>query len=79
MTRTLIKNVDVITLDDTGSVMTGIDVAVDGDRIAAVGHVPVDFQADDVLNASSQESQIHRGILLQCACEICVEAVLPTM
>jgi cytosine/adenosine deaminase-related metal-dependent hydrolase len=43
MTRTLIKNAIVMTMDDTLGTMEGADVLIDGDRIAAVGR---DLPAD---------------------------------
>src|SRR5574341_786933 len=49
MTRILIKNVDVITLDDAGTVLRGSNVAIDGKTIAAVGEAPAGFAPDEVI------------------------------
>ncbi|HJW84933.1 MAG TPA: amidohydrolase family protein, partial [Anaerolineae bacterium] len=51
MTRTLIKDVDVITLDDAGSVLRNVNIAVDGKAIAAVGDVPAGFVPDETIDA----------------------------
>ena len=50
--RILIKNADVITLNEAGDVLTGVDIAIANGRIRAVGQAPADFVADDVLDAS---------------------------
>ena len=51
MTRTLIQDVDVITLDDAGSVLRNVNIAVDGKAIAAVGDVPAGFVPDETIDA----------------------------
>jgi 5-methylthioadenosine/S-adenosylhomocysteine deaminase len=57
MTRTLIKNVDVITLDEAGTVLRNAGIAIDGTRItaiappvAAIGGVPADFTPDETID-----------------------------
>lgn len=51
MTRTLITHADIVTLDATGTVLRDAHVAIDGDRIVAVGQAPSDFQPDEALDA----------------------------
>jgi 5-methylthioadenosine/S-adenosylhomocysteine deaminase len=51
MTRTLISHADIITLDPAGTILRDADVAIDGDRILAVGQAPAGFQADETLDA----------------------------
>lgn len=50
MTSILIRSVDIITLDDEGTVLTDADLAVSGGRIAAVGRAPDDFHADETVD-----------------------------
>jgi 5-methylthioadenosine/S-adenosylhomocysteine deaminase len=50
MARTLIKNVDVITLDEAGTVLRNSHIAVDGKTILAVGGVPADFRPDEIVD-----------------------------
>lgn len=52
MPTLLIKNVDVITLNDAGDVLRGVDIAVAGDAIAAVGEAPAGFTPDEVLDGT---------------------------
>lgn len=52
MTRTLINNVDVITLDDRGTILRDSHIAIDGRTIAAVGDAPVDFAPDETIDAA---------------------------
>ena len=51
MGNTLIRGADVITLDASGAVMRGADVAIRDGLIAAVGAVPDDFQPDEIIEA----------------------------
>lgn len=51
MGNTLIRGADVITLDEDGAVMRGVDVAICGGLIAAVGAAPDDFQPDEIIEA----------------------------
>lgn len=53
MTRTLIRNVDVITLDDRGTVLRGSSLAIDGRTIVGVGQEPAGFQADETIEAAN--------------------------
>lgn len=50
MTKTLIKRVDVITLDDAGMIHRNVDLALDGKLIVAVGDVPRDFTPDTIVD-----------------------------
>ncbi|HET7087651.1 MAG TPA: amidohydrolase [Anaerolineae bacterium] len=50
MTKTLIKNVHVITLDETGAVLRNASIAIDGRTILAVGDVPSDFAPDETID-----------------------------
>jgi 5-methylthioadenosine/S-adenosylhomocysteine deaminase len=48
--RTLIRNVTAVTLDEKEHVLTDASIAIDGERIAAVGELPPDFHADEVID-----------------------------
>jgi len=48
--RTLIRNVDAITLDAAGTVLTGTDICLDGPTITSIGPVPPGFQADETVD-----------------------------
>ena len=50
MSKILIRDVDIVTLDDSGTVLRGADLAIADGRIAAVGQAPVDFVPDDVVD-----------------------------
>jgi 5-methylthioadenosine/S-adenosylhomocysteine deaminase len=50
VSRVLFRDVAVITLDAEGRVLPQTDVAVDGDRILAVGNVPLGFEPDEVVD-----------------------------
>jgi 5-methylthioadenosine/S-adenosylhomocysteine deaminase len=50
MTRTLIKDVEVVTLDDAGTVLPRSHVAIDGKTIIAVGEQPPGFVPDQVID-----------------------------
>lgn len=50
MTRTLIKRVSVITLDDAGTVLPEADIVIEDGVITAVGGAPIDFQPDQVID-----------------------------
>ena len=52
MTRALIKNVDVITLDEAGAVLRDTSIAIDGRTILAVGDVPLDFAPDETIDGA---------------------------
>ncbi len=51
MPRILIKNADVLTLNENGDVLRCTDVAIARGRIQAVGAVPPGFQPDEVIEA----------------------------
>lgn len=48
--RTLIKNTTAITLDAEDRILSGIDIALEGKRILAVGQAPPDFAPDEVID-----------------------------
>lgn len=48
--KTLITNVDVITLDDAGTVLRNTTIAIDGKTIVAVGAVPAGFTPDETID-----------------------------
>ncbi len=50
MTRTLIKNVDVVTLDAAGTVLRNAAIVIDGDTLVAVGAAPIDFVPDTIVD-----------------------------
>lgn len=53
MTRTVIRNAQCLyTFDDTDSVLSGVDLVIEGDRIAAIGPEQGTSGADRVIDAS---------------------------
>jgi 5-methylthioadenosine/S-adenosylhomocysteine deaminase len=48
----LIKNADVLTLNDEGDVLRRTDIAISEGKIRSIGVVPSDFTADEVIEAS---------------------------
>jgi 5-methylthioadenosine/S-adenosylhomocysteine deaminase len=50
MTKTLIKNVDIITLDGNRTLIRNGAIAINGKTIAAVGEVPIDFAPDTIVD-----------------------------
>jgi 5-methylthioadenosine/S-adenosylhomocysteine deaminase len=52
MTGTLITHADIVTLDAAGTILRNADVAIDGERIVAVGQAPAGFQPDETLDAA---------------------------
>jgi 5-methylthioadenosine/S-adenosylhomocysteine deaminase len=50
MPKTLIENVDVITLDEAGTVLRNGKLAIDAKSILAVGDVPADFAPDETID-----------------------------
>lgn len=48
----LIKNADVLTLNDEGDVLRRTDIAISDGRIRHIGRVPPDFTADEIIEAS---------------------------
>jgi 5-methylthioadenosine/S-adenosylhomocysteine deaminase len=47
--KTLIQNVDALTLDAAGTILHGTDIAIEGRTIRAIGDVPPDFHADQII------------------------------
>jgi 5-methylthioadenosine/S-adenosylhomocysteine deaminase len=54
MSKILIKNVDVVTLDDAGTVYQNVSLAIDGRQIAAIGEAPPNFLPDEVVDGYNQ-------------------------
>lgn len=54
MSKILIKNADVITLNEDGQVLMGTDVAIADGDILALGDVPADFAPDEVIEATDR-------------------------
>lgn len=50
MGSVLIKNTDIITLDEQGTILRSADIAIEGSVITAVGDVPAEFKADEVID-----------------------------
>ncbi len=50
MSRLWIRHVDVVTLDAAGTILRDVDLLIEGGRIARIGTVPEDTQADDVID-----------------------------
>jgi 5-methylthioadenosine/S-adenosylhomocysteine deaminase len=48
--RTLIRSITAITLDEHDRILQGADLAIDGDRILALGEVPEAFEPDEVID-----------------------------
>ncbi len=48
--RLLIKNVDVVTLDEQGTIRRGANIAIEGQTIAAVGEPPPGFTPDEIID-----------------------------
>lgn len=53
MTRTLIRNVDVITLDEQSTVLRGSWLAISDRTIVGVGQTPPGFEPDETVDASN--------------------------
>jgi 5-methylthioadenosine/S-adenosylhomocysteine deaminase len=54
MSNILIRDLDVITLDERGSVLRGVDLAISNGRIAAVGEAPTGYVADDTVDGRNR-------------------------
>ncbi len=52
MTSILIRNAQVITLDDQDRVLPSADIAISGDRILTVGTCPAGFLPDEIIDGS---------------------------
>ena len=50
MSRTLIRNVDALTLDEQNRVLKNTNIAIDGKTIIALGDVPREFVADETID-----------------------------
>ena len=48
--RLLIKNVDVVTLDESGAIMRNTNIAIEGGAVKAVGGIPPDFLPAEVID-----------------------------
>ncbi|MBI3362974.1 MAG: amidohydrolase [Chloroflexi bacterium] len=46
----LIKNSDIVTLDEQGTILRNANIAIEGKTITAVGDAPPGFQADEVID-----------------------------
>lgn len=53
MSTLLIKNVDILTLDVTDTVLTRANIAIQDGRIVAIGEIPRAFAADDTIDATN--------------------------
>ena len=53
MANILIEHADIVTLDASGTILRDADLAIEGDRIIAVGKAPAGFQADETLDATN--------------------------
>ncbi|MDI1445066.1 amidohydrolase [Polyangium sp. 6x1] len=51
--KTLIKDVDIVTLDEKGTVIRGGAIAIDGASLVAVGEVPAEFVADATIDGAN--------------------------
>jgi 5-methylthioadenosine/S-adenosylhomocysteine deaminase len=54
LSKTLIKNADVITLNEDGQVLMGTDIAIADDKILALGDVPANFAPDEIIEATNR-------------------------
>ena len=54
MTKILIADADVITLDGEGRVLRGADVAIADGRIVALGEAPPDFAPDETIDGTNR-------------------------
>lgn len=52
MSNILIRHVDIVTLDDAGTILQGVDIAIEGKVIRAIGAAPPDFRADEVIDGT---------------------------
>jgi len=54
MKRILIKGADVVTLDEAGTVLRNTDLLIEDKRIAQIGQLPPDTQADEIIDAAGK-------------------------
>ncbi len=52
--NTLLQNAVIVTLDDDDRIFTNASLAISDDRIVAVGDIPADFAADEVIDLSGK-------------------------
>ncbi|HEY79552.1 MAG TPA: amidohydrolase [Caldilineae bacterium] len=54
MPNILLKHATIVTLNDEDAILTDADLAIADDRIVALGEIPADFAADEVLDLSGK-------------------------
>ncbi len=54
MPNILLKHASIVTLNDEDTILSDADIAISGDRIVALGEVPADFVADEVIDLSGK-------------------------
>jgi 5-methylthioadenosine/S-adenosylhomocysteine deaminase len=54
MRRILIRHADIVTLDAAGTILRDSALAVEGERIVAVGQPPAGFQPDETIDATNR-------------------------
>ena len=54
MSTIWIKNADIVTLNEQGTILRQTDLLISGERITHVGSVPADTQADEVIDAAGR-------------------------
>lgn len=52
MGKILIRNADIVTLNEGGDILLRTDLTITGDRITSVGNVPADFVPDEIIDAT---------------------------
>lgn len=53
MSKLLIKNADVLTLDDADTILKQSDIAIADKKIVALGNAPRDFSPDEIIDAQN--------------------------
>ena len=48
--KILIRNADIITLNEHNDILRHADLAIDGDTIVGVGQAPIDFVPDEIID-----------------------------
>lgn len=51
--KTIIKDVDVVTLDLPGTLLEKTNIVIDSGKIAEIGEIPMDFKADEVVDGKN--------------------------
>jgi 5-methylthioadenosine/S-adenosylhomocysteine deaminase len=54
MSKTLIRDLTVVTLDESGTLMRGADLGIENGLIGFVGQAPPDFAADEILDGHNK-------------------------